>query len=33
MTRLYQHYVDYRRVGFNRLAALRLAWLVAKATA
>jgi len=24
---------DYRRVGFNRLAALRLAWLVVKATA
>ena len=28
MARLCQHYLDYRRVGFNRLDAMRFAWLV-----
>lgn len=25
------HYLEYRRLGFNRLAALRFAWMVATA--
>jgi hypothetical protein len=31
VTRFLRHYVDYRRVGLGRLAAWRLAWMVALA--
>ncbi|MEX0852889.1 MAG: hypothetical protein WD036_06355 [Bauldia sp.] len=31
MARLFRHYVQYRRVGFGRAAALHFAWLVATA--
>jgi hypothetical protein len=33
MTRFFNRYVEYRRVGLNRSAAARLAWLVAMAGA
>jgi hypothetical protein len=33
MVRLYQRYLDYRRVGFKRTAAFRFAWLVVMAGA
>ena len=33
MARLYQHYSDYRRVGFTRTDAFRFAWLVVMAGA
>ena len=29
MARLHQRYLEYRRVGFGRIDALRFAWLVA----
>jgi hypothetical protein len=29
MARLHRHYVEYRRLGFGRGPAFRLAWLVA----
>ena len=31
MAVLYQRYLEYRGVGFNRMQALRLAWLVSMA--
>ena len=31
MGRLPHHYFDYRRLGFGRMASLRLAWIVATA--
>jgi hypothetical protein len=31
MSQLFQRYLQYRRVGFGRLDALRYAWLVAAA--
>jgi hypothetical protein len=33
MSHLYQRYLAYRRVGFNRLDAFRFAWLVEMAGA
>jgi hypothetical protein len=29
LTRLFSRYVEYRRVGLNRPAAMRFAWMVA----
>ena len=32
MTRFFNRYVEYRRVGLNRKAAARLAWIVTRAS-
>jgi hypothetical protein len=32
MTSLIQRYIEYRRVGFGRLAAFRYAWFIASVT-
>ena len=32
MTRFFNRYVEYRRVGLNRKAAARLAWVVTRAS-
>ena len=32
MTRFLNRYVEYRRVGLNRVAAARLAWIVTRAS-
>ena len=32
MTRFINRYVEYRRVGLSRIAAARLAWIVASAS-
>ncbi len=31
MTRFIQRYIEYRRVGYSRLAALHFAWIVTSA--